>query len=150
MAPQSRIQSRRQDLDPAAAVEQVVRRLRNDCTEARFQVSATEADLRRLEEQAAAAPAGGEWSAEIVTYGEQVSDLRRDLGRLERKTEEAETYAGSLSARASSIRARLSLTEFLAELETGDAVELFDRLRGAVRQLEFEAKGLLEVEDLLD
>jgi len=138
------------DLGLAAAVEKVVQRLRNDCTEARFQVLAAEVDLRRLEEQSDGAPTGGEWSRELAIYRQQVSELRRDLGRLERKTKEAETQGDSLATRASRIRARLSLTRFLADLETGDAAEVFDRIKGAVRQLEFEAKGFEDVEDLLD
>ncbi len=150
MALRSPKHRRHQDLDPAAAVEKVVKRLRNDCTEARFQVLAAEAYLRRLDEQMDGGPAGGEWSREIAIYRQQVSDLRRDLGRLEKKTEEAEALGASLATRASRIRARLSLTHFLADLDTGDASEVFDRLKGAVRQLEFEARGFEEVENLLD
>ena len=139
-----------EDLDPATAVEQVVQRLRNDCTEARFQVMVAEADLRRLEEQTASPLSADEWSQQLARHRRQVTDLRRDLERLERKVEEAEAYATSLAARASSIRARLSLSEFLSDLETGDAVVLFDRLQASLSQLEFEARGLDEVEDLLD
>jgi len=142
--------SQYEDLDPATAVEEVVQRLRNDCTEARFQVLSAEADLRRLEEQTAGPPTTDEWSQQLARHRRQVADLRRDLEQLERKVEEAEAYAKSLAARASSIRARLSLAEFLSDLETGDAVVVFDRLQAALSQLEFEAQGFDEVEGLLD
>jgi hypothetical protein len=69
---------------------------------------------------------------------------------LEGKVAEAEAQAQSLISRASSLRARLSLSAFLADLETGDAVEIFDKLRTTVRDLMHEVEGFEEVEDLLD
>ena len=145
----SRKRSSDEGLDPAAAVARVVERMRNDCTEARFQVLAAEADLRRLMDQTAKGAGRSEWSEQLSKHRQQVAHLRRDLGRLEGKVAEAEAQAHALAARASSSRARLSLSGFLTELETGDAVEVFDRLRDAVRDLEHEVDGFEAVEDLL-
>jgi len=138
------------DLDAATAVERVLRRMRNDCTEARFQVFAAKADLRRLEEQSGRASESAEWSRQLAAHRRQVAGLCEELERLEEKVEDAETYAGSLATRASSARARLSITEVLVELETGDAVDVFERLRSTVQALEREADGMREVKELLE
>lgn len=141
--------SRKGELSPKDAVEKLLTRMRNDCTEARFQVLAAEADLRGLEAQVEGLPSEEKWSKELLTHRKRVFDLRAALGHLEKKTKEAEVYAGALVAIESSLRARLSLDWFLAELESGEAVEVFERLKEAVQLLEFESQGLGEVRDLL-
>lgn len=149
MALWPRRRSTEEELDAAKAVERVLLRMKNDCTEARFQVLAAEADLRRLEEETEEGSVGDEWTGKLSAHRHQVSDLRKDLSRLEAKVSEAETYAGSLAARVSSARARLSLNDFLTDLEEGDSVEVFDRLRSLVRQREEEVSGMQEVEGIL-
>jgi phage shock protein A len=140
---------RPEELDAAAAVEQVLRRMRNDRTEARFQVRAAMAAAERLEAQAEGAAPDTHWSQVVGEHRRRVELLHQDLIRLEEKVREAETWAKALAARASSARARLSLGGFLEELETGDAVEAFHRLQSAVQELEGDVAGLKEVEKLL-
>jgi len=136
-----------EQIAPAAAVERVVQRLRNDSTEARFEVLATEGDLRRSEQAAADSPTDGS-DQQLVALRERVTALRDSLSRLEAKVAEAAALARSLVARASSARSRLVLTQLMADAERGDAAQVFDELQQAARQIESEAEAAEEVENL--
>lgn len=145
-----RRRTRLEDLDPTTAVEKVLRRMRNDRTEARFQVRAAEADANRLRAQTEGSPTEQRWSQDIDEHLGRVQKLRQDLARLEEMVSEAETWAKALAARASNARARLSLGGYLDDLERGDSVDVFQRLQRAVEELDWDIAGMSEVERLLE
>ena len=148
MALWSRKHLHREDIDPATALGRVLEQLRQDRTEARFQVLAAEADLRHLEEETARSPSSDDWPEQVAAHRQRINSLRQALDRLEAKVGEAERQADSLAARARSARARVTVAQLMTDLGKGDAADIFDRIQRAVWDLESEAEAAEEIQAL--